>query len=312
MAPAMRNTPGHRLAAIQRRDRAAAEAFGAVHGNPTVYTAMEDLLHDPEVNAVYIATPPHLHAGQTVAAAEAGKHVICEKPIARTVDEAQRMIDACRAHGVRLMICHYQRFNERNRQIRKMIQDGVLGRVVSVRLTFASYSPPKPNEWRRMRALSGGGPLMDLGSHCLDLLMFLCGPIASAESLASKLAWEGEVEDTASLLLRLESGAHANISTHWSGMLPEPEWSNSLEIWGTNGSIVTAPLYSKDSSGRLLWRDAEGVHDLSRGEGRRIHETVLEAFHEAVETGGPIPAPAEDALRGLEIIQSAYAKEQPS
>ncbi|MEO7649389.1 MAG: Gfo/Idh/MocA family oxidoreductase [Bryobacteraceae bacterium] len=306
MAPAMRNADGHRLVAIQRRDPAAARAFADAHGTPRIYHSEEDLLRDPEVNAVYIGTPPHLHCGQTVAAAEAGKHIICEKPIACTVAEAQTMIDACALHGVRLMICHYQRFNERNQRIRRMIEEGALGKVISVHLTFGGYTPPKAGEWRRDRARSGGGPLMDLGSHCLDLLMYFCGPIASAHSLVDNLVWQGEVEDTATLLLRTESGAHATVSTVWSAQLPDPEFSNSLEIWGTNGAIVTAPLYAKDSSGRLMFRDSAGVQDLSAEPSRKIHEAVLEGFAHAVNTGGPIPAPAEDALRGLEIIQAAY------
>ncbi len=306
MAPAMRNTEGHRLIAIQRRDAEAALAFAEAHGDPKVYYSGNELLRDPEINAVYIATPPHLHCAQTVAAAEAGKHVICEKPIACKVDEAQTMIDACDRHGVRLMICHYQRFNARNERIKRMIDDGALGKVISARISFGGYKPPKAGEWRRDRARSGGGPLMDLGTHCLDLLMFLCGPIASAHSLVDSLVWKTQVEDTATLLLRMESGAHAVVSTCWSAELPDPEFSNSLEICGTKGAVVTSPLYSKDSSGRLLFRDAAGVHDLSCESGCKIHQTVLERFAHAVVSGGPIPAPAEDALRGLEIIQAAY------
>ena len=219
MAPAMCNTRGHRLAAIQRRDVAAARAFAEAHGNPRIYLSEDELLRDAEVNAVYIGTPPHLHYAQTVAAAEAGKHVICEKPIACTVAEAQTMIDACASHGVRLMICHYQRFNERNQRIKRMIEEGALGKIISVRLTFGGYTPPKADEWRRDRARSGGGPLMDLGSHCLDLLMYFCGPVASAQSLVDSLVWRTEVEDTATLLLRMESGAHATVSTMWVDFL---------------------------------------------------------------------------------------------
>jgi predicted dehydrogenase len=98
------------------------------------------------------------------------------------------------------------------------------------------------------------------------------------------------------------------VSTHWSAQLPDPEKSNSIEIWGTKGSVVAAPLYAKDSAGLLLFRDDGGVQDLSLGPGRKIHEAVLEAFAGAIESGAPTPAPAEDALRGLEIIQAAYRK----
>jgi predicted dehydrogenase len=218
------------------------------------------------------------------------------------------MIDACSAHRVRLMICHYQRFNDRHKRIRQLLCDGTLGRIIAARITFSSFTPPQPGEWRRDRTRSGGGPLMDLGSHCLDLIMHLLGPIGSARSLVDRLEWDSKVEDTATLLLKMESGAHVTVSTHWSAQLPDPEKSNSIEIWGTKGSVVAAPLYAKDSAGLLLFRDDGGVQDLSLGPGRKIHEAVLEAFAGAIESGAPTPAPAEDALRGLEIIQAAYRK----
>ena len=110
MAPAIAAAPGHELAAVTRRDLAAAEQFAADHGAQRAYDSEQALLADPHVNAVYVATPPHLHARLTILAAQAGKHILCEKPMALNSDEARRMIEACRANGVTLTICHYQRF----------------------------------------------------------------------------------------------------------------------------------------------------------------------------------------------------------
>jgi predicted dehydrogenase len=254
------------------------------------------------VDAVYIATPPSSHAELTALAAGAGKHVLCEKPIAMTAEEAQGMIDVCQRHRVRLMICHYQRFNTRHEQIHRWMREGAIGRVVSVRMNFSSYSPPGPDAWRHSRAIAGGGPIMDLGSHCLDLLMYLGGPIGRSAVLAESLAYGMDVEDTATMLLRLESGAQATVTTHWSARIPEPEVSSAIEIWGTEGSILSYPLFSKDSSGTLLLRRPSGDEDHSTGPGKKIHEDVIEHFRQAIESGGPVRCPAEDTLAGLRII----------
>lgn len=306
MAPAMQNVAGHRLAAVMRRDAAEAKAFGQEFGVDRVYTSAGELVGDPEVEAVYIATPPSSHAGLTALAAGAGKHVLCEKPVATSVQEAEGMIEVCARHSVRLMICHYQRFNLRHQQIRKWLQNGEIGRVVSVRVNFSSYSPP-PSEpgveaWRHSRAIAGGGPIMDLGSHCLDLLMYLCGPIETSAVLTDSLAYSSDVEDTATLLLRLSSGAQATVTTHWSAWVPEPERSNAIEILGTKGTILAYPLFSKDSSGGLFLDRASGREDHSRGPGKKIHEEVIEHFRQAIKTGGPVLAPAEDTVEGLRVI----------
>ncbi|MBY0506322.1 MAG: Gfo/Idh/MocA family oxidoreductase [Bryobacteraceae bacterium] len=302
VAAAMQNAPGHRLAAIMRRNPAEAVAFAKDFNVDRVYTSAEDLVADPTIDAVFIGTPPSSHAELTALAARAGKHVLCEKPIASTVAAAQAMIDVCEGNNVRLMICHYQRANTRHQQIRQWLNDAVIGRVVSVRLNFSSYSPPTPDAWRHSRAVAGGGPIMDLGSHCLDLLMYLCGPIDTAAVLTDSLAYHTDVEDTATMLLRLKSGAHATVTTHWSAHCPDPEQSNAIEIWGTAGMILSSPLFSKDSSGKLLLHRATGCEDHSRPAGKRIHEDVIEQFRIAVATGGPMLVPAEDALAGLEVI----------
>ena len=307
MAPAMQNASSlrldHRIAAIMRRNPEEARQFAADFGVERVYTDARDLVNDPSVNAVYIATPPSSHAELTALAAQAGKHVLCEKPIAASVQEARDMIEVCARHRVRLMICHYQRFNTRHQQIRQWVRGGTIGRVVSVRMNFSSYSPPGPDAWRHSRAIAGGGPIMDLGSHCLDLLMYTCGPIETSAVLTDSLAYGMDVEDTATMLLRLASGAQATVTTHWSARIPDPpEASSSIEIWGTEGTIMASPLYSKDSSGALFLHRPSGVEDHSQGPGKKIHEDVIENFRQAILTGGPVLAPGEDALAGLEII----------
>ena len=306
MAPAIAAAPGHELAAVSRRELDAAEQFAKRHGARRAYDSVEELLNDDQVNAVYVATPPHLHARQTVQAARAGKHVLCEKPMAMTTAEARAMIEACRAGGVVLTICHYQRFNARHQRIRRLLEEGAIGQVTAARINFSDRFPPQPGFWHHDPAISGGGPVMDLGIHCIDLLRYLCGPVAAVAALADTLVDDSPVEDTATLLMRMASGAQAVVTSHWTTASQEPERTNGLEIWGTKGSIEAAPISAKDSSGSLRVITAEGTRDYSvRPGGPRPHVALLEAFGEAVAGKGPNPIPGEEGLSGLEVVEAA-------
>ncbi|MCW5849147.1 MAG: Gfo/Idh/MocA family oxidoreductase [Anaerolineae bacterium] len=311
MVSAMRETTGHELAAVMRRDRAGADAFAARHGVSRAYHRVEDLLADPAVNTVYIATPPVAHFDNVTLAAQAGKVILCEKPLARTVDEARAIVDVCQQHGVPLMVCYYQRYNARHQQIRQLVADGVIGQVTAVRVAFSDRYPPAPGAWRHDPSIGGGGPLLDLAPHCIDLVRFLVGPAIEVSALVDTLASDSPVEDTATLLLRLANGAQAVITTHWSTANFDPQGQNTVEIWGTRGSIHAAPINSKDSSGVThVWTEAgERVFEIPVG-GPRTHVALLQALGEAVTAGVPMPIPGEDGLAGMQVIEAAYQSAQ--
>ena len=307
MAPAIAAVPGLELVAVSRRSLDAAQEFADRHGAQRAYASAEELLDDDQVNAVYVATPPHLHARQTVLAAQAGKHVLCEKPMALTTGEARAMVDACRAGGVALTICHYQRFNARHQRVRSLVEGGAIGQVTAARINFSDRFPPQPGVWHHNPEISGGGPVMDLGIHCIDLLRYLCGPAESVTALMDTLVDESQVDDTATLLLRLSSGAQAVVTSHWTTANHEPERTNGLEIWGTEGSIVAAPISAKDSAGTLRVLTAEGMQDYAvEPGGPRPHVALLEAFGEAVAGKGLNPIPGEEGLAGLAVVEAAY------
>ncbi len=307
MAPAIAAAPGHELAAVSRRELDAAQRFGERHGARRAYDSVEALLDDDEVNAMYVATPPHLHARETVLAAEAGKHVLCEKPMAMTTAEAREMIEACSANGVLLTVCHYQRFNARHQRIKRLVEAGAIGQVTAARINFSDRFPPQPGVWHHKPEVSGGGPLMDLGIHCIDLLRYLCGPAASVVALLETLVDDSPVDDTATVLMRLASGAQAVVTSHWTTANHEPERTNGLEIWGTDGSITAAPISAKDSAGTLQVSTADGIRDYAvEPGGPRPHVALLEAFGEAVDGKGPNPIPGEEGLAGLAVVEAAY------
>ena len=306
MAPAIAAAPGHELIAVTRRELDAALQFAERHGAPCAYDTTEALLKNDQIDAVYVATPPHLHARQTVQAAEAGKHVLCEKPMAMTTAEAREMIEACRANGVVLTICHYQRFNARHQRIRRLLEEGAIGQVTAARVNFSDRFPPQPGVWHHVPEISGGGPVMDLGIHCIDLLRYLCGPAESVAALVETLVDRSPVADTATLLLRLAGGAQGVITSHWTTANHRPERTNGLEICGTEGSIAAAPISAKDSAGSLQVFTADGTRDYSvEPGGPRPHVALLEAFGAAFVGDGPNPIPGEEGLAGLAVVEAA-------
>jgi predicted dehydrogenase len=304
MAPAMRQAPHAELVAVMRRDRVAAEAFATEHGARRAYDRVEALLADPEIDAVYVATPVHRHLPDTLAAAEYGKHVLCEKPMALTVAEGEAMRAACDRAGVRLMICFYQRFNARHQQIKALLAAGRIGRVTAVRLNFSGRFADRPGAWRQDPAAAGGGCYMDNASHCIDLLRFLCGEVVAASALVDTLAASYPVEDTASSLLRLASGAHAVVTSYWSSGDPDAERASVLEILGTHGAIVATPLHDKFSRGRLTLVTAAGEEQFTVE--ASTHVALLEDFAARLASGAPPSITADDGLAALRVVAAVY------
>jgi 1,5-anhydro-D-fructose reductase (1,5-anhydro-D-mannitol-forming) len=211
--PGFRKAARSELVAVMRRDPALAQDYARRHGVPKWYDDAEALIRDPEVDAVYIATPPAFHKDYTLAVARAGKPVYVEKPMATTFAECEEMIRACEAAHVPLFVAYYRRALPRFLKVKELLDSGAIGEVRFVSIML--YRAPQPADldraklpWRVRPDIAGGGHFVDLASHTLDLLMFYLGPIADAKGLASNQAGLYEAEDTVSGIFRFESGVH--------------------------------------------------------------------------------------------------------
>jgi predicted dehydrogenase len=301
-ARAIRAASNAQLVAVMRRDLAAARAFADEFGPARAYDRVEALLAEPDVDAVYIATPVHLHAEQTLAAARAGKHVLVEKPMALSTAEASAMLAACRAAGVYLMVCYYQRFNARHEKVRELVAQGAIGQVTMAQARQAFLYPAEAGNWRQDPARGGGGALMDVGVHCIDTLRFILGEVETVTAQVATLAFNYPVDDTATLLLRFRSGVQAVVSAAFSlASVPEVDF---LEVCGTGGRIWTAPLPAKDSRGELRLLTPAGEQRFAFEQG--THQAMIEAFGASLEAGAPVPIPGEAGWRGLAVVEAAY------
>lgn len=305
IAPAMIASPAAELVGVVGRDRSRVLAFAARFGGRP-YATVDDLLRDDGVDAVCLATPVHRHCPDAIAALEAGKDVLVEKPMALGVGEAEGMVEAADRTGRRLAVCFYQRFNVRHREARRLIAEGAIGRVTAARVAFSGRSRPTGGAWRFDPAQSGGGVFADQGSHAVDLLRYvLADEVEAVTAFTDMLAEPSAVEDTASALLRFRRGTHAVVSAHWSIQDPGLQRTSVLEVAGTEGTIVTWPVHEKFSRGALLLATADGERDIPTIE-RSTHAALLEAFALPPGEWPSEVATGEDGLAAMRVQEAVY------
>lgn len=309
--------PGAELVAVQDiaedRVRDVAAKYGV-----TAYTAVEDLLADDAVEAVYIATPTHVHHEQTVAAAKAGKHVLCEKPLALTLDECVASIEACADAGVKFGTNFMMRFHACHTTIRDIVAAGDLGKPVLGRAELTCWYPPIEGAFRQSQALGGGGALIDMGNHCIDLLEFIFGSrVARVACFTEHLVQDYETEDTAVVTLHFEDGAVGMVDTLFN--VPDAAARNMLEIYGSGGSMVTQGTIGQASTGSItaVIEGEAGDYDAQQareGSAEQIiepdvvnmYEAAIEGFCRAIENDSEPPVPGEDGLWSHKVIDACY------
>ncbi|WP_025027873.1 Gfo/Idh/MocA family protein [Caldalkalibacillus mannanilyticus] len=237
--PAFQKVKNSELVAVMRRTGELAKDYAERHRVPKWYDDADDLINDPDVDAVYIATPPNSHKEYTLKAAKAGKPVYVEKPMAITFAECTEMIAACQAARVPLYVAYYRRALPRFVKIKELLENKVIGDlrfVMTTQYKKASEDVKDPLNlpWRVQPELSGGGLFFDLASHTLDLLDFLLGPIKEAQGIASNQAGYYQAEDIVTGTYRFESGVHGVGSWCFSAY----EDVDINEIIGSKGKIT--------------------------------------------------------------------------
>ncbi len=233
--PAFQKIEGSRLAAVMRRDPVKLEDYARRHGVEKYSTNYLDLLTDPEIDAVYIATPPHMHYFYTLEAARHGKHVYVEKPMATTVQECREMMDACKANGVKLFVAYYRRGQEKFRKIKETVESGEIGKVRSFQYTYACPVPAfnKERSWLLSKKEAGGGLLYDIGSHMVDTLQFVLGDISMAAGISANISKAYDVFDVTSGFLRFTNGVQGALQLSFHAL----ESRDEAVIYGSEGSL---------------------------------------------------------------------------
>jgi predicted dehydrogenase len=309
---AIRRQARSRLVAFHSRSRGRAEAFAAAFGAPTAYDDLDRFLADDRIAVVYVATEVDRHAPIAVAAAEAGKHVLVEKPMALTAAECREMTAAAERHGVRLAVAYYARFFEKAAVMQRLIAEGALGPVVRATVTQIGYSNPDPADpkYWRVAGRGGGNVLADVGSHRIDLLVYWLGRPLRVAGLADRLSQPYPAPDTETALVQLAGGAHVTVLANANvprGAAPatagpsSPTGQTSIEVYGTRGALLTDP-----------WSDAPvrvaGVDDLPPipcARPQNAHAPLIDDFATAVAEGRAPRFSGVDGMWATAVIDGA-------
>ncbi len=270
---------GVQLAAVMDVDESRARTVGEKAGVDW-YTSMDELLSRSDIDAVYVATPVAHHNQAVLAAARRGKHVLCEKPLALTAAAAEEMVAACAACGVQFGVAHMMRFHGAHRQLLHMLQAGELGQPVLARAQLTGWYPPIPGAWRQDPALGGGGALMDMGTHCIDLLEMLFGPVESVLADVGTITHDYPVDDSSAMLLHFANGARGMVDNNFN--VPDKASLNVLEVYGTRGSVICTGTIGQDAGGSMVARLEPTAREYDAQQARQNMAT--EVAYQAVNT----------------------------
>jgi predicted dehydrogenase len=216
--------------------------------NATPSKSIQELINS-DIDAVYIASPANMHLDHALACAKGKKHILCEKPLGMTVKEAEKMIKVCKAEGILLGVGLMMRFVSQHKAALNLIKEGKLGKPVYGRAQLSCWYPPMQGAWRQDPKTGGGGSLMDMGSHCIDLLEMFFGKAKSVNCLINNSVHSYRSEDSAVVSLLFENGAMATVDTFFC--IPDNSSKNILELYGSMGSILAKGTIGQGPSGEM-------------------------------------------------------------
>lgn len=306
------------LSAVMDAKEIDAQRIKDKYGAKAAYTDAAALAQDPEVDAVYIASPVAVHLQQALAVCEAGKPLLIEKPLALSTADGQKIIDAFAKKRLPLAAGLMMRFGSHIRQMKAHYQAGDIGPAVSIYSRFSCWYPDIPGAWRQSLQTGGGGALMDMGIHVIDLIAYITGsPICQIAAMQDTQTFSYEVEDASCLIMRLENGALCTLQSHFN--IPDDAADWRLDLFGTRGCLLGEGVLGQVDGGNLkiLSQKEVGGYD-SQQNGQRPALTPLEAeygdlyareidsFCLSVLNNRPLEAPAEAALTAQRVVEAAY------
>lgn len=319
--PAILRAEHAELTAILNTSAEKAESIRQRFGAKRAYTSLDDLLNDDEIDAVYIATPVFLHAPQARAAADHGKHVLCEKPLGLNADEALETVRYCWEKGVTLSVGFMMRYGTQIQNMKRLMDEGKIGQLVSASGRFSCWTPDSPGFWLHDQEKAGGGPIMDMGVHLIDLMQYLSGMRATSVcAMQERISFTGAdytTDDTSSVILRMENGAQFVVQTNFN--IPDPAARWYLDFYGTAGRLLGDMVVAQEDGGVLNavtltdGDDRYGEPKLGYGAGQMItaefsdqYVREIERFSLALLRGEKPDIDPMDAVRVQRVVDAAY------
>ncbi len=311
--PAFNKVEHSKLVAVMRRNATLAQDYAQRHGVPKWYSDANDLINDPEVNAVYIATPPNTHALYAIAAMKAGKPVYVEKPMALNYQECQEMIRVSEETGMPLFVAYYRRTLPAFLKVKEIIDNEIIGQLLTVHIQLHKTAaekdlPPEKQSWHVNPEIAGAGHFFDLASHQLDYLDFLFGPVIEVHGIAANQAGYYKAEDTVTGTFLFGNGVIGTGS--WCFVVAKGNEEDIIEINGTKGKLS----FSSFQHGNVTLSTPEGIVSFSFQNPENIQQNLisqvvksLRGENDCVSTG-KTAARTSAVLDGM--VKSYYASKQ--
>ena len=303
LAPAVRKATGAELWSVLSRDAGRARAFAERHGAASpqpAYSDLDALLGDPDLDAVLIASPDGLHAEQCIAAAGAGKHVLCEKPMATTAEDARRMTAVCLEAGVKLGVAYHMRWHRGHRTLAFAAHGGRLGILRHMRAQWAFRASDDSN-WRARPEVGRWWALAAVGTHLLDQVRWYmrpsCGEVTRVTPHVTRNVFKGPHDETALLALEFESGATAEIVA--SVLFTAPK---RMEVYGSDGYALFDDTIGRHGGGRIVTHEGEHAFEVTDP-----YAGEVEDFAAAVREDRDPEVDGEEGTRNIALLEEAIA-----
>jgi len=301
LVPALVQQERARLWSVLSRDRERAADFAKRHGAHAPQPAhdqLERLLADPELDAVIIASPDKLHTSQTIAAANAGKHVLVEKPMATDREGAKAMVDACATAGVKLGVAYHMRWHAGHRRLVRRVRDGEFGDIRHMRVQW-TWQASNAENWRASKAVGRWWSLGGVGTHCLDQIRWFmrpqCGEVTTLKSLVDRSVWKGPHDETALVALQFESGAIAELCS--SVLFDAPP---RLELYASKGYFICEDTLGPTGGGTI--RAHTGLQSFGRVD---PYVGEIADFVDAIRDDRAPEVDGVEGMRNVELLLEA-------
>jgi predicted dehydrogenase len=298
--PGFQKADGSALVAVMRRDLSRAQDYARRHGVPRAYDRADALIHDPDVDAVYIATPPSSHAELALAVAAAGKPCLVEKPMAMNHAECLRMVEACTARGAPLWVAYYRRALPRFLFVRDLLAANAIGRVTSVHVTVTKpLAAAERSNWRFDPAVAGAGLFFDLASHCVDLLDFFLGPITAVAGFPINTAGAYAPEDVTAAAFSFGTSVVGTGVFNFNAASS----TDTITFTGSEG-VLDTPIFSDTDI--IVTRGSERqVHWVRNPP--HVHQPLIQTIVDEVAGRGRCPSTAESGARASWVLDRCVA-----
>ncbi|MDH5734240.1 MAG: Gfo/Idh/MocA family oxidoreductase [Candidatus Bathyarchaeota archaeon] len=314
--PAYKTMPQTKLVAVCDIDEKRAKNMAKKFGAEMWFTDYRKLLERDDIEAVSICTPNFLHRKHAVAAASAGKHILLEKPMAPTLKECDEIISACKKADVKLMIGVNSRFEPVNQRVKKLLDEGVIGKIFQIRYHAAYAGPyefwPAISEWFFDTSKVGGGCLMDTGVHFIDLLRWFLGDISNVCAIGGNIMGNIKGEDNAMVLLSFKAGALGELDVSWTYSLRAKKYDLRAEILGTDGGIfIKGPpspitIYTESKIQKMLMGSVSLDIPTTPAEIMAFQKRKIEHFIKSVLEDKEPLVTGEDGKAAVEVVLAAY------